>query len=110
MLEIDEQGQPEIGDGQITHHLGDMRRGEILRHLGISNYQIIDDHIGNERVDHLPVIPHIKSLLLVDPVTLLAQLNDEGVSYAFSSNPGFNVFRTFIAAPMIALLTSPWII
>jgi hypothetical protein len=53
VLEIQEQGETQIGNREVANHLGYMSGGEILGDLWVHDYQPIHDEIRDERVhDH----------------------------------------------------------
>jgi hypothetical protein len=74
--------------------------------LGIGYCQVIHDKIRCQRASQLPVISYVEMALGFYFVTLFAQLNCQGSFVDFSSRPGFKVFKTFIAAPIIDSLNS----
>ena len=45
MLEIDEDGEAEIGDGEVAQHLGEMGFVEDTYDFGIDDDEVVDDEI-----------------------------------------------------------------
>jgi len=78
----------------------------VSTYLGIDNHQIIQDQVWNEFADEMPPVVDGEGTLMVNLVTACNQLNDQGVSYNFSSNPGLSSLSPVIAALMMSLLNA----
>jgi hypothetical protein len=77
ILEVQQKGQPEASDVEIADHLGNVHVMKPRHDFGVDNHELIDNQIGDEGSDVLPVVEHWKFALLLNPVSTLAQFNDK---------------------------------
>lgn len=76
VLEVEKQCELEIGDIQVSKHLGKMGVGKRGRYFRIDNDQVVHDEVGNESANELASIMDVKSFLLINYVSERSQFND----------------------------------
>ena len=74
-LEIEQKGQLQAGDGQITEHLGEMRLIERAHDLGVCNHKIVHNKIGCQGSNELTLVMYGKLLLLLRLVPTFPQFD-----------------------------------
>jgi hypothetical protein len=93
VLEVQEQSETETGNGQVTHHLGEMSRGKIFDHLGIDHDQFIDDQIGYQSIDDVTLINNIETSLLFNAMIPISKFNDQGIFIGLLVKPWFQCIQ-----------------
>ena len=76
-FETEQEREFQARDGEIADHLGDVGFVESGDNFGIHDHRVVDDQVGNQRSDLLPIIKHWKRFLLINLVASLAQLDDQ---------------------------------
>ena len=78
MLEIEEKGSFQVGNVQVAKHLGDVVIIEGIDHLGVDDDGVVDNEIGDESANEMPVVMDGVLLLLLADKSLLCEFDDEG--------------------------------
>ena len=82
-LEIDQQGDFELGDIQVTEHLGHVRVVERRHDFRVDDHRVVHDEIRNERADEATAIAHRIFALLPYDVTTVLEFKSQGVFVQF---------------------------
>ena len=68
VFEIDEDGEAEIGDGEVADHLGEIGFAENSHDFGIDDDEAVDDEVRDQGVDELSFVEDVETFLLIDGV------------------------------------------
>ena len=79
LFEIEQQGQIQACDAQVSQHLSDVRVGKCVHHFRVDDHRRIHYQIWNQRPEQMSLVAHLIVLLLLDLHAAFAQLDHQRI-------------------------------